>query len=69
MRGLFEQLRELQYQRVWDYVETLPELKITKLSQEEIFQLGEEDLKKYSLKAEMQLTKAYSIGMLQQDKV
>ena len=41
--------------------EELPEFKITKLSQEEISQLGEEELAKYTLKAETTLTKAYSI--------
>ena len=61
LREVFEELRELQYKRAWNYVEELPEFKITKLSQEEIFQLGEEELAKYTLKAETTLTKAYSI--------
>jgi len=68
LREVFEELRELQYQKAWDYVEELPEFKITKLSQEEIFQ-REEELAKYTLKAETTLSKAYSIGMIQQDKV
>ena len=69
LREVFEELRELQYKRAWNYVEELPEFKITKLSQEEISQLGEEELAKYTLKAETTLSKAYSIGMVQQDKV
>ena len=69
LREVFEELRELQYKRAWNYVEKLPEFKITKLSQEEISQLGKEELAKYTLKAETTLSKAYSIGMIQQDKV